>query len=497
MFIPLSWFQARASRQPMAFLEHLRPGLPWCLVSGGRATTFLPQEYGAAATWIAKAQRRGRNVSAVLPNTGLVVGMPLVRGMLRKTRHFAIKTTVEGAADYEHPSPFARIDAGRNVYLCWRLSDPVPVEIVENLNGSHTIPLPGIKMTDGSYTQLVFMRKSAVYRPTDFSEAGTSELTRCADKITPEQQEWLWPGIFPAETLSLLGGAPGMGKSQIAITIAAAVLSGGSLPGMPAPLAPSNVLLFETEDTGSTTIVPRLMAAGADLSRVTIGENVVSIAQVIREAKRIDAALIVLSPIRRFLGEAQKYGNQAMRAALEPLMKYGRTTLGIAHPTKADAQKPAFAGDSALLEVVRAAWAAIPDPDDNNPIIRQRNRVLVSAKSNLSDDTAMVRYRIEGATVNGVATSRIVWVESGERNERSRINVPKPARVKHSARKLPPAAAWLARALANGPREAVELKSEAVKAGISTGSLYRARDHLGVKIQTVSAGNNNSKVWEL
>jgi hypothetical protein len=99
--------------------------------------------------------------------------------------------------------------------------------------------------------------------------------------------------------------------------------------------------------------------------------------------------------------------------------------------------------------------------------------------------------------VNGVATSRIVWIASGEHDEYLRLNAPKQARVKHSACKLSPAATWLAKALANGPREAAELKAEAAKAGISTGSLYRARDRLSVTVRTLTQGNNNSKLWEL
>jgi putative DNA primase/helicase len=41
---------------------------------------------------------------------------------------------------------------------------------------------------------------------------------------------WLWPGRIPSAKLTLLAGAPGCGKSALAINIIAAVTTGGAYP---------------------------------------------------------------------------------------------------------------------------------------------------------------------------------------------------------------------------------------------------------------------------
>ena len=69
-----------------------------------------------------------------------------------------------------------------------------------------------------------------------------------------------------APAVGLLGGREGIGKSMCAYTLAADVTR-GRLPGAYAGV-PRSVLVAATEDSWSHTIVPRLMAAEADLARV-------------------------------------------------------------------------------------------------------------------------------------------------------------------------------------------------------------------------------------
>jgi hypothetical protein len=89
----------------------------------------------------------------------------------------------------------------------------------------------------------------------------------CAVNVVPRQVRWLWSSRIALGKFSLLAGNPGLGKSQITVAIAAAVTTGGALPGgCSAPLG--SVIFVVCEDDYSDTIVPRLIAAGADLDRV-------------------------------------------------------------------------------------------------------------------------------------------------------------------------------------------------------------------------------------
>jgi putative DNA primase/helicase len=97
--------------------------------------------------------------------------------------------------------------------------------------------------------------------------------------------DWLWPGRIAAGRVTLLVGDPGLGKSLLALDVAARVTNAQPWPDAPPDLAqptpspiplppsplqppPSSVLLLCAEDDIADTIRPRLEALGADLRRI-------------------------------------------------------------------------------------------------------------------------------------------------------------------------------------------------------------------------------------
>ena len=94
---------------------------------------------------------------------------------------------------------------------------------------------------------------------------------RNADEVEPEPVEWLWPGRIATGKSTLMGGDPGLGKSQLSIFIAATMTCAGEWPcreGRPA--TKRSVVMLSAEDGVADTIVPRLMAVGADRAKVKI-----------------------------------------------------------------------------------------------------------------------------------------------------------------------------------------------------------------------------------
>lgn len=68
-----------------------------------------------------------------------------------------------------------------------------------------------------------------------YAEALAGATTvRLAD-VEPEKVNWLWPARLPAGKLVILDGDPGVGKSTLAVDIAARVSTGREWPdGAPA-----------------------------------------------------------------------------------------------------------------------------------------------------------------------------------------------------------------------------------------------------------------------
>ena len=99
--------------------------------------------------------------------------------------------------------------------------------------------------------------------------SGKSSLViRCMADIEPEKIEWLWPCRIAIGKQTLIGGEPGLGKSQITAALAAAVTTGGEWPCNEGRAPRGSVIILSAEDDASDTIRPRLDAAGANVRGV-------------------------------------------------------------------------------------------------------------------------------------------------------------------------------------------------------------------------------------
>ena len=131
-------------------------------------------------------------------------------------------------------------------------------------------------------------------------------------------------------TISLIAGREGIGKSLLAYTLAADI-SRGRLPGVHEG-TPRSVIVAATEDSWSHTIVPRLMAAAADLGRIfrvdvtkddgdpgalVLPADVAVVETAIGDH---EAALLLLDPlISRLAAGLDTHKDAEVRQALEPI----------------------------------------------------------------------------------------------------------------------------------------------------------------------------------
>ena len=93
--------------------------------------------------------------------------------------------------------------------------------------------------------------------------------------VAPQPVDWLYPGWIPRGKLTVLFGRPGIGKSHVALDIAARFTTARTMPGCGLPCEAGNVLLFAAEDGVADTIRPRLDAAGANSARVKMFRHLV------------------------------------------------------------------------------------------------------------------------------------------------------------------------------------------------------------------------------
>jgi RecA-family ATPase len=181
------------------------------------------------------------------------------------------------------------------------------------------------------------------------------ELRRVSN-ITSRPVQWLCPGRVARGKVTMLAGHPGLGKSQLALAIAAILTTGGRWPADGARAQIGSAIILSAEDDPEDTIRPRLDAAGADLARCHVIGAVCDRGHGGRETRRGfsvvddlprlamalseigDAALVVIDPITAYLGATDSHRNAEVRAALAPLAElaaqYRVAVLAISHLRK-------------------------------------------------------------------------------------------------------------------------------------------------------------------
>jgi hypothetical protein len=90
----------------------------------------------------------------------------------------------------------------------------------------------------------------------------------CATDVTMNAVSWWWPNRFALGKLGIIAGLPDEGKGQLFSLVAARITTGGPWPCNEGRAPLGNIVYLQSEDGLGDTVVPRLVAAGADLVRV-------------------------------------------------------------------------------------------------------------------------------------------------------------------------------------------------------------------------------------
>ncbi|MDH2391258.1 AAA family ATPase [Streptomyces sp. HNM0663] len=335
-----------------------------------------------------------------------------------------------------------------------------------------------------------------------------------ASAIEPEPVIWAWEpeageGRIPAGALTLAAGREGTGKSSFGIWVAAR-LSRGELPGTFCG-QPRNVFYAAVEDSWSRTLVPRLIAAGADLDRVfridvedvERGETMLSLPMDVSLIERAiaehDVAALIVDPLMSTLGSStDAHRTQDVRQALEPLVRMAERTkaltLGIAHFNKGGGTDASqlISGSGAFKDLARAVIAFARDRETEEQVMTQTKNSLGRL------DLPSLSYRIEGFDVHtrkGVANvGRLAFTGISERSVEDTLAAPVD---RDEAGERDEAAAWLVDYLTDhgGEAPAGDVIKAAEKDGFAKRTIQRARSKVGVTSQ--KSGFGKGWAWVL
>ncbi len=311
---------------------------------------------------------------------------------------------------------------------------------------------------------------------------------------------WLVPGRVAYGKLNLLVGKPGRGKSFITLDYAARLTTGTPMPGEEEPPAKGVALFWIAEDDLADTVRPRFDALHGDVERFATtpfvreagGERMPNLARDLpllrAKIEEIGATFVVIDPLNAYLAGIDGNDDIKMRTVFTPLAAIaadtGAAIVGVTHANKraeGDALERVM-GSMAYVAAARSVLGVGQDPDTPG-----RN-VLVQIKSNLAAQAPAMGYRL----VDGV----IAWDDQPASVTADTIFDSSPrARDEHSA--LAEAKKFLQEVLAGGRQACKHIEAEAKQLGISTATLRRAREDLGVTSSREGFGADATWFWTL
>jgi phage N-6-adenine-methyltransferase len=154
-----------------------------------------------------------------------------------------------------------------------------------------------------------------------------ARFTRLSE-LEPKETEWLWHLRIPRGEITVIDGDPSVNKSTLLLDLAARVSTGRAMPDGTEGTR-GGVLLLMAEDSLRKTVLQRLTAAEADLSRIAVPPRSVVLPRdraLIEElAAQIGATLVIIDPLMAFV-TSDSSSDQRVRRALTPLKDLAERT---------------------------------------------------------------------------------------------------------------------------------------------------------------------------
>jgi DNA polymerase len=231
---------------------------------------------------------------------------------------------------------------------------------------------------------------------------GTLESV-CASDVVMRGIDWLWPNRFAVGKIGIVCGLPDEGKGQILCYITSRVTRALEWPNGEGRSPQGNVVVLSAEEDPSTNLVPRLAAAGADLSRIYFIKMVAdrdertgqprkrmfSLISDLEKLRRMiiavgDVKAVLIDPVSAYLGVGaiDSYRDTDVRAVLGPLKELAEE-LEIAVVTVMHFNKKIditntllrVSNSMAFVGLPRHAYGVVADPDN-------MRKLFVRAKNN-------------------------------------------------------------------------------------------------------------------
>lgn len=331
------------------------------------------------------------------------------------------------------------------------------------------------------------------------------------DSVEVEQVEWLLYPFIPYGKVTIIQGDPGEGKTTMVLQIIAKLTRGE--PILPvtdttkekrsdevgsenedldakdniqeqSSMSPVNVIYQTAEDGLGDTIKPRLLAAGADCSRVLVIDDsdqplTMADARLEEAIVQTKAKMVVLDPIQGFLGaEVDMHRANEIRPLMKRVAvlaeKYHCAVILIGHMNKNSNGKSSYRGLGSIDFQAAARSVLIVGRVKDEPEVR----VVCHTKSSLAPEGTSIAFRLD-------KNNGFEWIGEYDISADELLNGDGRGQKSRKAKE------FLLEILANGGMTQKKIAEEAETRGIKSKTLWNAKREL--EIDSVKRG----KQWYL
>lgn len=342
--------------------------------------------------------------------------------------------------------------------------------------------------------------RDACKKALDYEDSQIGDLFMTFADVASKRVDFLWHPYIVQGALNMMAGKPGAGKSFLSCEIVAMVTSGKQPPGWDQRLfVQGKALMIFAEDEPSV-VKHRLLACGADLAKVHL-LKVDKVPQfqladsgmrtLLAYVEKERPVLVVIDPVASFLESSMDMNSQNdVYASLSPLIQiattYGTTFLLVAHQKKGASAQAAesIIGSQGFQSVVRSVVIVSVDPEDD------QIKLFTHAKHNLSERGDTWQFMLTREQ-----DPRVQWLRKDDRsaNDVSGNQAADPDARADAAE----AKDLLAIALANGPRNRMEVVNELKKSAVPMRAIRRAAHTLSVEMFRIKTLNEEEVFWKL
>lgn len=340
----------------------------------------------------------------------------------------------------------------------------------------------------------ILARKRAEAEAESELESLTQIIGVKANQVGIRRTRWLWRDRVPTSGLSLFAGKGDVSKSTLFAEMIAWLTTGnmkGEYYG-----APQTVGYIVNEDSLAETVVPRLVAAGADLDKVLFlrslspfGEDAIMLPRDVERLRKFitenQLVALFIDPLSANVS-GKKNDQGDMRATFQRVNTLSEETraaiIGLAHTRKAGAADviEAVMGSSEQTNVARSVHGLVMDPEEDNARILSCEKLNVGQKHKL----ASLRFRVNSVWVQCTdgtdevtSMPKIEWLEEITETASDMMED-----KLYGNAGVGDCANWLLQLIANngGQMYSSDIREEAKRKKFSPAMLDRSRRKVGV-----------------